>query len=310
MLDLIIIGASAAGTSAGIYAARRNLKFKIITYDTGGEVATSGDVANFPGWGETTGIEISKKFQTHLKFYNITLETGIKIKKINQQPDHSFEIIGEKQEQEIKYQSKTLIIATGVHPRHLNIPGENEFNGKGVTYCTVCDGPLFKNKAVVTIGGGNSALESALMLNEIASKVYLINKNPQFKGDKVLIDKVKKADKIEILYQALTSEIFGDKFVKGLKYKNKDNQENTLEVEGIFIHIGMLPNTEFTPANLEKNKFNEIIIDHKTCQTNIPGLFAAGDVTDVPYKQIAIASGQGVSAALSAVDYLNKLENV
>ena len=141
MLDLIIIGASAAGAAAGIYAARRNLKFKIITYDTGGEVATSGDVANFPGWGETTGIEISKKFQTHLKLYDITLETGIKIRKISQQSDHFFEIIGEKQKQEIKYQSKTLIISTGVHPRHLNVPGENEFNGKGVTYCTVCNVP-------------------------------------------------------------------------------------------------------------------------------------------------------------------------
>ena len=307
MLDLIIIGASAAGAAAGIYAARRNLKFKIITYDTGGEVATSGDVANFPGWGETTGIEISKKFQTHLKLYDITLETGIKIKKIDPQPDHSFTIIAKKQTQEIKYQSKTLIIATGVHPRHLNVPGENEFYGKGITYCTVCDGPLFKDKTVATIGGGNSALESALMLNEIASKVYLINKNPQFKGDKVLIDKVKKGNIIEIIYQTLTSEIFGDKFVKGLKYKTQDKQENTLEVEGIFIHIGMLPNTEFTPAKLEKNSFGEIIINHRTCQTNIPGLFAAGDVTDVPYKQIAIASGQGVSAALSVVAYLNKL---
>lgn len=306
--DLIIIGASAAGASAGIYAARRNLNFKIITLDTGGEVAISGDVANFPGWGQTIGLDISKKFQEHLKSYNIVPETGVKVKKINRLSDNTFEIIGEKQKQKIKYQAKTVLIASGVHPKKLNIPGEDKYRGKGLSYCTVCDGPLMKNKVTATIGGGNSALESALMMNEIASKVYLINKNPQFKGDKILIDKVDQLDKVEIIYNALTSEIFGNQFVKGLKYKDKQEKEYTSEVQGIFVHIGMIPNSEFVSDEVEKNQFGEIIIN-KNCQTNIPGLFAAGDVTDIPYKQIAIASGQGVCAALTAVDYLNKLQS-
>lgn len=305
-LDLLIIGASAAGASAGIYAARRNLNFKIITYDTGGEVATSGEIANFPGWGETDGIAVSKKFQEHLKLYNVEPETGIKTKQIKILDKGSFEVIGDKAKKEIKYQAKAVIIATGVHPRELNVPGEKKYKSKGLSYCSVCDAPLFQNKVTATIGGGNSALESALMLNEIASKVYVINKNPEFKGEQVLIDKVKKANNVEIIYNALTSEIFGNNFVKGLKYKDKNDKEQTLDVEGIFVHIGMVPNSEFAPQEVEKNKFKEIIAD-RFCQTNIHGLFAAGDVTDVPYKQIAIASGQGVCAALSAVNYLNKL---
>ncbi|GAI24601.1 unnamed protein product, partial [marine sediment metagenome] len=218
-----------------------------------------------------------------------------------------FEIIGEKQEKEIKYKAKTVIIATGVHPKRLNVPGENKFRNKGLTYCTTCDGPLFKHKIIATIGGGNSVLESALMMNEIASKVYLINKNPQFKGDKILIDKVKKANKTKIIYNALTSKIFGNDFVKGLKYQDQNKKEHTLKIEGVFVHIGMVPNTEFVPENVDKNQYGEIIID-KRCRSNIPGLFAAGDVTDIPYKQIAIASGQGVCAVLTVVEYLNKLQ--
>lgn len=309
MIDLIIIGASAAGASAGIYAVRRNLNFKIITYDTGGEVAISGEISNFPGWGETDGLAVSKKFQEHLKLYNITPEEEIRIKRINRLSNNFFELIGDKRGQEVKYQAKTVLIATGVHPKELQVQGEKKYRSKGLSYCTTCDGPLLKNKVTATIGGGNSALESALMMNEIASKVYVINKNPKFKGDKILIDKVKKSKKIEIIYNALTSEIFGNDFVKGLKYNDQNNKEHTLEVEGVFVHIGMIPNSEFIPEDIEKNKYGEIVVN-KMCQTNINGFFAAGDVTDIPYKQIAIASGQGVCAALTVVDYLNKLENL
>ncbi len=305
MHDLIIIGASAAGASAGIYAARRNLNFKIITKDTGGEVALSGEVANFPGFGETDGITISTKFQEHLKIYNVVPETDVTVKSVEKR-DNSFFIQAEQFGKDLEYESRSVIVASGVHPRHLNIPGEQEYRGKGVTYCTTCDGPLYKGKIVATIGGGNSALESALMLNEIAEKVYLINKNPKFKGDTVLMEKVKKAERVEIIYNALTQEIFGDNFVKGLRYKDADGNIQEISVEGVFVHIGMVPNSDFLPEYIEKNEYGEVKVD-KICRTNIPGLFAAGDVTDIPYKQIAIAVGQGVCAALSAVDYLNKL---
>ncbi len=308
MLDLIIIGCSAAGISAGIYAVRRNLNFKIIAYDLGGEMALSGEIENLPGWGKTDGIEVTKKFQEHLQFYGPKPETGVQIKKIIPLPDGSFETIGWQKNQEIKYHSKTVIVATGLHPEKLNIPGEEKYRRRGLSYCSVCEGPLFKNKTVATIGGGNSALESALMLNEIASKIYLINKNPQFKGDQILFNKIQKAARIKIIYNALTKEIFGNDFVKGLIYQDQNGQKQTLKLEGIFIHIGMIPNNEFLPDQTEKNQRGEIIVD-KTCQTNIKGLFAAGDITDLPYKQIAIASGQGVCAALSVVDYLNKLHS-
>ncbi len=305
MLDLIIIGCSAAGISAAIYAARRNLNFKIVTYDLGGEMAISGEIENLPGWGKTNGVETAKKFQEHLKFYNLKPEAGVEILKISPLTDGSFEIIGQKGAQKMKYQSKSVIVATGLHPKKLNIPGEEKYRRKGLSYCTVCDGPLFKNKTVATIGGGNSSLESALMLNEFASKVYLINKNPQFKGDKIIFDKVQKANKVEIIYNALTLEISGGDFIKELTYKDKNNQKQTLKVDGVFVHIGMIPNSQFVPEQTLKNQYGEIITDQMG-QTNIKGLFAAGDVTNIPYKQIAIASGQGVIAALSVVDYLNK----
>ena len=157
------------------------------------------------------------------------------------------------------------------------------------------------------IGGGNSALEAGLMMAEIASRVYVVNKNPQFKGDQILIDKLTKHPKVEILYESKTKEIVGDKFVKGLKYTDKQGEEKELEIDGIFVHIGMVPNSDIVPAETQKNDSGEIVVN-KNCETNIPGLYAAGDVTDVSFNQIIIAAGQGCIAALSAVNYLNKLK--
>lgn len=307
MLDLIIIGSSAAGSAAGIYAARRNLNFKIVTIDTGGEVALSGEIGNYPGFGNTDGIELSGKFLEHLKLYDVEPEIDVKIIKVTKEDDGFFVVKGEKAGEPVKYEAKAVLTTTGVHPRFLGIPGEEKYRGKGVTYCTTCDGPLFRDKVVATIGGGNSALESALMMNEIAAKVYLINKNPQFKGEAVLIDKVKQADKVEIIYEAKTAEVVGEDFVKGLKYTDKDGKEQSLDVEGIFVHIGMVPNNEFLPEGVETDKFGQVVVD-KMCASSLTGFYAAGDVTDVPYKQIAIASGQGVCAVLAAIDYINKLE--
>ena len=321
--ELIIIGGSAAATTAGIYAARRGLKFKIISKDFGGEVATSGEIGNWPGDGMTDGIALAEKFRKHLEQYNVDLEEGVEVESVQKQDGGGF-LIKTKSGQ--IYSAKTVIITTGVHPRPLNLPGEREFRNKGVSYCTTCDGPLFGGKVVATIGGGNSALESGLMLADIAAKVYVLNKNPQFKGDNVLIENLKKKQNVEIIYNANTTEIFGQQFVTGLKYKSKDpaqslsadrhsekgralggaSGEQEIKVDGIFIHIGMVPNSGVVPAEVEKNKFGEIIVN-ANCETNIPGLYAAGDVTDVPFKQIVIAAGQGCIATLSAVQYLNKL---
>ena len=321
--DLIIVGGSAAATSAGIYAARRNLKFKIISKDFGGEVATSGEIGNWPGINQTDGLTLASQFKEHLKFYKADMEEGIEVEKISKQNDGLFCItaktgkeVGQASEKltedgnfapKCDYIAKAVIITTGVRPRELNVPGEKELRNKGVSYCTVCDGPLFKDKTVATIGGGNSVLESGIMLADIASKVYVINKNPAFKGDQVLIDNLLGKKNVEVIYNAGTAQILGDGFVSGLKYKDQNGQEQELKVDGIFVHIGMVPNSGLAPEGVEKNKFGEIIVS-KNCETNIPGLFAAGDMTDVPFKQIVIAAGQGCCALLQAVNYLNRLK--
>jgi len=320
--DLIIVGGSAAATAAGIYAARRNLNFKIITKDFGGEVATSGEIGNWPGINQTDGITLAQQFKDHLKFYHVEPEEGIEVEKITKQEDGLFCITSKPEAETMasdklpdgdpvapkcNYLAKAVIITTGVHPRELNIPGEREFRNKGVSYCTVCDGPLFSGKVTAVIGGGNSALESGLMLADISTKVYVINKNSQFKGEQVLIDNLKAKQNVEIIYNAKTNEIFGEQFVSGLKYTDTNGQAQELKVDGIFVHIGMLPNSQMVPEGTEKNNFGEIVVN-KNCETNIPGLYAAGDVTDVSFNQIVIAAGQGTIALLSAVNYLNRLK--
>lgn len=324
MFDLVIIGGSAAATAAGIYAARRNLNFKIITKDFGGEVATSGEIANWPGIIKTNGLTLSQQFKEHLASYGVEPEEGIEVQAVTRQDDGTFCVIAkkygppgmaidkvpalsERSETKCEYVAKTVIVATGVRPRELNIPGEKEYRNKGVSYCTVCDGPVFAGKTVATIGGGNSALESALMMADIAKKVYVINKNPQFKGEQVLINNLKSKENVEIIYNANTTEIIGQEFLTGLKYTDQNNDTQELKTDGIFVHIGMVPNSSFTPEGIEKNQTGEIIID-KYCQTNIPGFYAAGDVTDIPFKQIVISAGQGCVALLSAVACLNKLK--
>jgi thioredoxin reductase len=256
--DSIIIGASAAGISSAIYLKRRGINFLILAKDIGGEMALSGIVDNYPGIPKTTGLELTKKFKEHLESYGIEVinEEVIKLDKNND----LFVISTNKNN---TYYSKTVIIATGSKPKKLNIPGEEEFYHKGVSYCSVCDMPLFKDKVVAIIGGGNSALEAGLMAADICKYAYIINKNPSFKGDKVLIEQLERKENVKIIYNALTQEIYGDKFVKGIKYL--DTVSNTIQdinVDGVFIHIGMKPNSEFIPDSWNvKNTYGEIIIN-------------------------------------------------
>ncbi len=298
MLDLIIIGGSSAATPAAIYAARRGLKFKIVTKDFGGELATSGEIGNWPGIVSTSGIALAQQFREHLEALKVEIDEGIEVEKIiKRESGFCIGIEGNT----CAYEAKTVIVATGAHPKELNIPGEKEFRTKGVSYCTVCDGPIFSGKVTATIGGGNSALESALMLADISSKVYVINKNPAFKGEQVLIDNLKAKKNVEIIFNAKTTEIFGNEFTQGLRYNDQE-----IKVDGIFVHIGMIPNSFIVPDEVAKDQFGYIKVN-ANCETNLPGLFAAGDVTDVPFKQNPIAAGQGTIALLSAVGYLNRL---
>lgn len=315
LLDLIIIGAAAAGSAAAIYASRRNLNFVIIGKDIGGEVALSGDVGNWPGIIETSGFELAQNFRKHVESYDKKIEEGWEVTEIKKEGNTHIVKAKNSRGEEKTWHSIAVIIASGIHPRHLNIPGEEELKGKGVTYCTVCDGPLFRGKTTTTIGAGNSALESALMMAGIAKKVYLVTKysdTPEDKGgfprgENILIDKVKKLDNVEIIYNAETKEILGNDFVEKIKYiDNQDSTEKEIETDAIMVHIGMIPNSGFVTCG-SKNRAGEIEVDIK-CNTDCAGVFAAGDVTNTPFKQIVISAGHGATAALSAIEYINKWE--
>lgn len=304
MDDLLIIGGSAAGSSAAIYAARRNMKVRLISGDLGGEVARSGEVENWPGIIHTTGLELSKMFEAHLRSHELPIEVGVWVESVLRD-GANFTVTAKNSSGEfVTYPAKSVLIATGVHPRELGIPGEKELKNKGLSYCTVCDGPLYRNKRVVTIGGGNSALESAIMLAGLAKEVHVLTINPAMQGETVLIKKLEAMTNVTLHTSTETVAILGDQFVTGVEFTDKaTGATQTLEADGAFVHIGMIPNSKFIDF-VEKNNFGEIITNSLT-ETNIPGLFAAGDVTNHPFKQIAIATGQGVTASLQAARYLD-----
>ncbi|MEM3421790.1 MAG: FAD-dependent oxidoreductase [Candidatus Hadarchaeum sp.] len=292
MYELIIIGAGPAGITASIYAARKRMNFLVITKDIGGQAALSGDVENYTGYQYITGAELVKKFEEHMREFNIEVkfEEVVGIEKT----DGSFRVRTNKG----LYESETLIIASGARPRMLNIPGELEFKNRGVTYCATCDAPLFSGKDVAVIGGGNSGLDATLQLMRIANKIYLIEREPTLRGDEVMREKVERSDKVTIFTNTKVIEISGDRFVTGLTIEREGKRE-TLNVQGVFIEIGYIPNSEFVADIVRLNERKEIIIDDR-CQTSVNGIFAAGDVTNVPTKQIIVAAGEGAKAALSA----------
>jgi len=305
--QVVVLGASAAGISAGIYLARRSIDFLVIAKDLGGEMALSGEVQNYPGIPQTNGLELAQKFEEHARNYQIDLRLYYQVKELKES-GKEYQTIAQNNSETLIVQSQAVIIATGSKPRKLDVPGEEKFYQKGLSYCTVCDGPLFKNKVVAVIGGGNSASEAALMLSEICPQVYLLTIYQDMKGDEILIKRIKEKKNIVLIPFAQTTEILGDQFVTGLKYRDlQTKEEKELKVEGVFVHIGMKPNSEFVPDDWGiKNARGEIVVN-KLCETAKPGIYAAGDVTDIPFKQIGIAVGQGITAALSCVSYLNRI---
>ena len=298
MKDLIIIGAGPAGITAAVYAARKKLDFSVVTMDVGGQAALSGDIENYTGYQFVTGPELAMKFREHLERFDFDLKEGMGVVKV-EKDGSSFivKISGGK-----SLSARTVIIASGKRPRMLNIPGETEFKNKGVTYCATCDGPLFVGKDVAVIGGGNSALDAVLQMKKISPKVYLINISDELSGDPVMREKVQAAENVEILNKTKTFEILGDKFVKAIKVET-EGKVRELPVKGIFVEIGLIPNSDVIDF-VKKNKYGEVLINCAT-ETSIPGVFAAGDVTNVPEKQIIIAAGEGSKAALAAFKYLS-----
>lgn len=305
MLDLLIIGGSIAGTTAAVYAARRKLDFVLVSSDLGGEVALSGEIENWPGVNHTTGIELAENLKKQLEHNSVTIDEGFTVYALEQTDRHWTARAKSLSGEERTYEALTVLVATGVKPKHLNVPGENELYQHGVTYCTTCDGPLFRNKITTTIGGGNSALESALMMASIAKHVYVVNKNEKFKGDQILIDKLSVLPNVEIIYGAMTQKIDGAPNVSSVEVQMKDGSKRTVESQGVMIHIGNTPNSFFVPA--EKDTTGQVIVD-ALCRTNLPGLYAAGDITNTQYKQIVVAAGMGCTAALAAIEYINRFE--
>jgi len=295
--DMIIAGAGPAGITAAVYAARKKLDFVVISQDIGGQASWSGDIENYTGWQFVTGPELTMKFEEHMKAFNIAARI----------PEKIIELAAEGQGVRVStdtgtYLAKSVIIATGKRPRELRVPGEQEYKNRGVTYCATCDGPLFKNKTVAVIGGGNSALDAALQLMKICPAVYLIVNGKELTGDPVMRETIQKAANVEILYETDVQRIRGEQFVAHLDVATQ-GKSRAFEAQGVFVEIGLNPNSDFA-HQLIMNERKEIVVDAFN-RTSVPGIFAAGDVTNVPEKQIIIACGEGAKACLTAFHHIS-----
>lgn len=303
LYDLIIIGGGPAGIAAGIYAARQKLNTLLITKSFGGQIARKAvGIENYPGFEKISGLDLIRKFEKHLRKQKIDIERdgARKVEKIN----GKFIV---KTAGKNAFKAKAVIIASGADPRPLEVPGEKKFIGKGVSYCTTCDGPLFANKEVAVIGGGNSGFEAAIFLSSWTKKVYLLENADQVRAEEAVQEKAEKTGKIEVITSAVLKKIEGKNFVESASYQdNKTKKIVSLKINGIFVEIGSQPATSFVKGLVDFNQKDEITINPGTMQTKTAGLFAAGDVTDVVYKQIVIAAGEGAKAALSVSNYLSK----
>lgn len=303
--DTIIIGGGPAGVAAAVYAARKKLSTLIIAEYFGGKSFVSGGIENWIGDVRLSGAELAEKLEAHVRAQDtIDVIMPDKVVGVIQTDECAFEI---KTEDGGTYCSKTIIVASGARRRRLNVPGEDTFDGRGVAYCSTCDAPFFQDLDVAVIGSGNAAMESAVDLLSYAKNVHILIRGDRFKGDPITREKIEKADRAHVITRAEVTEIVGEESVTGLRYTNKHGGEaRELAVEGVFIEIGSTPNTEFLGNLVATNDFGEIIINSKTGQTSRSGIFAAGDVTDDPYKQNNIAAGDGVKAALAAYSYLTE----
>ncbi len=302
MYDMMIIGGGPAGLSASVYAARKQLKTLLISLDIGGQINTTLGIENYLGYQFIEGPDLIDRFNSQVSKYPIEQKIGLRVTML-EKIKRGFQAVTEDGE---KYRSKAVVFAAGKKPRKLNVPGEAEFTGKGVSYCAICDGPVFSGQRVAVVGGGNSALEAVLDLVKIAEHVDMVSLT-RLTGDKVLIDQLKDAKNLDIYLEYQTERIEGHDFVTGMVIKNLKSQKGKrLNVSGIFIEIGLVPNSEPLKDLIELNKWGEVPISCSG-ETKVPGLYAAGDVTDVPEKQIVVAAGEGAKAALQAHHYLQRL---
>ncbi|MCX6744939.1 MAG: thioredoxin-disulfide reductase [Candidatus Parcubacteria bacterium] len=303
IFDLIIIGGGPAGLTAGIYASRRNLNNLIITKDIGGQASTTNFVENYPGHEKVGGFELMQKFQKQAEGFGSQFKYE-EVAHVQKTADKFIiDTVSGNQ-----YSALALILTFGKTPSNLNVPGEKEFAGRGVSYCATCDGPLFRNKTVAIVGGGSAALESADYLAQICKKVFLIHRRNEFRGEEVLVNRVKGLKNVAIILGKVIAKISGEKFVKTVEIEDVDTKKKEeLAVDGIFIEIGHSVNATPIKEIVKVNANNEIIVD-VDCQTSETGIFAAGDVTNIKYKQIVISAGEGAKAALSAYKYIQRIK--
>ncbi|MGW8014006.1 alkyl hydroperoxide reductase subunit F [Staphylococcus xylosus] len=298
--DVLIVGGGPASGSAAVYTARKGLRTGIVADRIGGQVNDTATIENFVTVKETDGPKFASALEDHIKQYDIDVMTGIRANEI-EKTDSGIVV---SLENGAKLTSQTVIISTGARWRKLEVPGEEALINKGVAFCPHCDGPLFENKNVAVVGGGNSGVEAAIDLAGIVEHVTLLERNASLKADNVLQERLNSLPNVTVIKNAQTTEVLGENAVTGIKYQDKSlGEEHTLELEGIFVQIGLLPNTEWLNNYVELNEANEIMIDRKNA-TSIPGIFAAGDVTDDRNKQIIISMGSGANAALNAFDYI------
>jgi thioredoxin-disulfide reductase len=302
MYDVIIVGAGPAGLTAAIYTSRRELKSLVLTKDLSDQVMSTSHIENYPGFKGIDGLTLMQEMEKHVKSFGVEVIYEEVVKII---PKKNFFIV---KTEEKSYEGKTVILAFGKTPRSLNVPGEKEFTGKGVSYCTTCDAPLFKDKRVAVIGGGNSALDSVLLLSNIAKKVYLIHRRDEFRGFESLVNEIKKKKNVEFVLSHVAVKFNGNKTLRSIIIEDvKTKKKKEIEVDGVFIEIGSEVKTEFIKNLVKLDESNHIIIN-QNCETSYPGIFAAGDVTSIPFKQIIVAAGEGAKTGLSVYNYLHGIK--
>jgi alkyl hydroperoxide reductase subunit F len=298
--DLIICGAGPAGITAAVYAARKQMDFVIVSRDIGGQAAWSNSIENYTGYQFITGYDLITKFREHIESFGVKVNEGEQVTGIM----HESGLFIVESDRQV-YQGRTAIIATGKRPKPLNVPGEAEFRGKGLAYCATCDAPLFRGREVAVIGGGNSALDAAIQLMRLCPKVSVINSASVLTGDEVMRRTVENAPNVEVINEAHITGIEGGRFVEAITIERRGSVSR-IPTGGVFVEIGLIPNADFVKI-LEKNELDEIVVDCYN-HTAIPGLFAAGDVTNVPEKQVIVACGEGAKAALGAYRYVQTHE--
>ncbi|MHB1373893.1 MAG: alkyl hydroperoxide reductase subunit F [Thauera sp.] len=298
--DVLVVGGGPAGAAAAIYAARKGIRTGVVAERFGGQVMDTMAIENFISVKYTEGPKLVAALEEHVKEYEVDVMNLQRVAAVV--PGENLHEV--RMENGASLKAKTVIVATGARWREMNVPGEKEFRGKGVAYCPHCDGPLFKGKRVAVIGGGNSGVEAAIDLAGVVAHVTLLEFADDLRADAVLQKKLYSLRNVTVIKSAQTTEVTGADKVNGLVYKDRvSGTEHRVELEGIFVQIGLLPNTDFLKGTVELSRFGEVIVDAKG-HTSVPGIFAAGDCTTVPYKQIIIAMGEGSKASLSAFDHL------